>query len=292
MFLVVSLVILGVAAWAWTQLGPLYGILAVPATYLVLTLIVGGVERLSPGHKEREEFRRAFEGRGGRMGLERGSDNAAARELYDRWQRDGSGLPADVWLDDQGLTAPPMPGGVKITSGWRGGVVEWPPEHPESFVASRSFDYEKTGVAGGVAGMSHRKLCPHRHQTDEDARSCTYLTRLTQPPSIDDVGRPDSGLEWNEGEAYTQGQATGVVGRVAPVRQGLAFGDSAIPWADVDEVAWGSDSVSFHVHGDYMVGSDDVSQLPLDRIYISELGKSKAQWREYVIGLGVADGDE
>jgi hypothetical protein len=294
MALFVGLVAVGAGIWAWQQWGVPAGLAALVLTFPVLTLIVGGIGLLIPGRKDRYAFVKAFEERGGRMGFDRGATNAQANRLYWQWKEEGGGLSASEWLDQkdqkrgvhpssspEGRGSPPH-ANSRITSPWRYEVIEWPPEDPKGFTASRWFDYERVGPLGSAVGLRHHQYCAHTHPTEEEAEPCLIDFRgLSGAPSANDVDGADSGLVWRTGH---DGTASWTVG---PIKLGLRLGNSVIPWPDIAGVVWRSGAVSFMLTPGLFTDSGTGEQVPVRLIQVEDLGDAQPSWVRYIDELGL-----
>jgi hypothetical protein len=281
--LVIGLIVLVVTVWAWRQFGVLAGIAAGVLTFPVLSLIVGGIGLLIPGRRNRQEFIRAFEERGGRMGLERGATNVEANRLYWLWRKEGGDLSAAEWLEKQGLHAPPGPGEVRITSSWEYGVIRRPDDR---FVAARWFQYEIGGPLGSVTGWTHRDYCAHLHETEEQARPCLRDLKMSGDPTIEDLERrATSGVPWRVGRVPPASEGHEIVsGTTGPLTEGLRFGNSVIPWSDVERVSWGLGTVRFWLKPGLFSDSDG-GPVSVHAIDVIDLGDAEKAWTEFIGSL-------
>ena len=286
MAFLLGLVAIGAGVWAWKRWGILPGIAAFVLTYPVLTLIVAGISFLLPGRREREEFVKAFEERGGRMGLDPGATNLAANREYWQWRDARTGMSAGEWLDKKyGLAPPRLEGSpFRFLSGWQYGVVDWPPDEPTGLTASRWFDYERFNPFGSPMRFVHSEYCPHLHRTNEEAQGCVdeFVAR-GGVPGAEDVDRANSGVPWRNGEVVAG--ASRVRGIVGPVKEGLRWGDSVLFWSDIESIVWRSGAATFTVVPRLFLKSDEGERVALRTIEVLDLGDAQTAWERYIGAL-------
>jgi hypothetical protein len=283
MAFIVGLIVLVVAVWAWRHFGALAGLAAAVLAVPVLGLIVGGLGLLFPGRRERLDFIRAFEERGGRMGLDMGAKNMEANRLYWLWRREGGHLSAADWLERQGLQAPPGPGEVRITSPWGYGVIRRPDDR---FVAARWFHYEIGGPLGSRSGWTHQDYCPHVHETKEDAELCLDGLKLSGPPTIESLeGKAPSSVPWRIGRVLPASEDDeSVTGTTGPLSEGLRFGNSVIPWSNVERVTWGLGTVRFWLKPG-LFSDSGAGRASVRAIEVIDLGDAQKTWTDFLARL-------
>lgn len=78
-----------------------------------------------------------------------------------------------------------------------------------------------------------------------------------------------------------------VSGMTGPLPTGLRFGNSVLPWSDVERVHWTRGGVVFHIRPGIQTDSPSGEFFPVHAIRVSDLGDAESAWKDFISKLGL-----